>query len=81
MEGVARVPLPARKGPQAGGILAFSWIPSDDGKFALVEFVARERSAFRGVLNANRPDVRAFVRGPHTRDEIEAEFRKRLGLF
>lgn len=70
-------PVPARKGPPPReGILAFSWVPSDDGKFALVEFVARERSAFQGLLGANRPDVRAFQRGRNSRAEIETEFRK-----
>lgn len=69
--------LPARKGPPTrDGILAFSWVPSDDGKFALVEFVARDRAAFRGVTGANRPDVRVFHKGRNSRAEIETEFRR-----
>jgi hypothetical protein len=69
--------LPVRKGPPTrDGILAFSWIPSDDGKFALVEFVARNRVAFQAVATANRPDVRVFHKGRNSRAEIETEFRR-----
>ncbi len=49
---------------------------SDDGKYALAEFVARDRSAFRQILADSSPDVKSFVRGVHKRQEIEAEFKK-----
>jgi hypothetical protein len=51
-------------------------VASDDGKFALVEFVARDRAAFREVTAANRPDVRIFHKGRNSRAEIETEFRR-----
>src|SRR5213080_3791915 len=33
------------------GIVAFFFQPSDDGKFAVVEFVGRTRSAFQALFN------------------------------
>src|ERR1700691_4465124 len=32
------------------GIIGFTQVPSDDGKSAIVEFVARNRSAFHAIL-------------------------------
>ncbi len=71
-------PLPPQPGelPSRAGILAFTYQESDDGKFALVEFVAANRSAFATILNGKRPDVKAFVRGVARRAEIETEFRR-----
>ena len=37
-------PWPPSKDPN--GILAFTYLPSDDGRLAIVEFVARNRAAF-----------------------------------
>jgi hypothetical protein len=70
-------PLPAR-GTSApdSGIVAFTFLPSDDGKSALVEFVARDQAAFRPILDAKRSDVRVFQKGKAKRADIEAEFRK-----
>lgn len=48
------------------GILAFTHVVSDDGNFALVEFVAKDRSAFKDILADN--SIRAFLKG---RDRIE----------
>ncbi|MFN3324324.1 MAG: hypothetical protein ACK5AZ_12570 [Bryobacteraceae bacterium] len=70
---------PVRRGAPADapdGIIAYSWVPSDDGRFALVEFVARDRSAFEAIVQENRSDVKRFERGKARREEIEAEFRK-----
>jgi len=58
------------------GILAFTYQTSDDGKYALVEFVARDRSAFKQILADSSPDVKSFVKGVHPREEMEAEFKK-----
>ena len=64
------------------GIIGFTHVLSDDGQFALVEFVARDASAFQhiladinGNLNVNI-NVKAFRKGQDKRDDIEAEFRK-----
>jgi hypothetical protein len=43
------------------GILAFAYLPSDDGRFALVEFVARNRSAFQALFNDN--PITVFEKG------------------
>lgn len=68
---------PARLDPASpSGIIAYSWQPSDDGKLAIVEFVARDRAAFRGILTAGRADVRAFVRGQRSRAEVETEVKR-----
>ena len=56
------------------GILAFTHVISDDGHFALVEFVARDRSAFKAVLAD--PAIKAFLKGRDKRADVEAEFKK-----
>ena len=43
---------------------------------AIVEFWSYDRKAFSEILNASRPDVKAFERGRATKEEIESEFRK-----
>jgi hypothetical protein len=58
------------------GIIAFTYQESDDGRYALVEFVALDRSAFQPILAESRPDVQVFVKGKAKRADIEAEFRK-----
>jgi len=71
-------PLPTRVGTAASGdgIIAFSFQASDDGKFALVEFVARTREAFAPILADKRPEVKVFIKGKDKRQDIEAAFRK-----
>ena len=56
------------------GILAFTYVLSDDGKHALVEFVARDRAAFQQILAD--PSVKSFLKGRDTRADIETEFKK-----
>jgi hypothetical protein len=41
------------------GIIGFSYQVNDDGKFALVEFVARSRDVFKPLLADTRPGVKA----------------------
>ena len=52
--------------------------PSDDGKWAIVEFVARDRSAFKAISDAERltPGLKTFDRERHSKDDIEAECKK-----
>jgi hypothetical protein len=71
-------PLPPRTGSPAlaDGIIAYNSVLSDDGRFALIELVARDRSAFDDILKENRADVRIFERGKSARAQIEQEFRK-----
>jgi hypothetical protein len=56
------------------GILGFTFVLSDDGQHALVEFVAKDRSAFQQILADS--SVKSFVKGKDKRTDIEAEFKK-----
>lgn len=58
---------------------AFSYVLSDDGKKAIVEFVASDEAAFEEILRD--PEVKAFrkkdiVLSGAKKDEAEAEFKK-----
>jgi hypothetical protein len=66
----------ADSGPDLAGIIGFRMVLSDDGRFALVEFVALDRSAFADLLADRRPEVRIFEKGRTRREDIETEFRK-----
>lgn len=74
----AYAPLPRAAGakPDPSGIIGFNWFMSDDKKHALVEFVSRDRSAFKQIMADTRPDVKIFERGKAKRADIEAEFQK-----
>ena len=56
------------------GIIGYTHVLSDDGQFALVEFVARDAAAFDQIL-ADK-SIKAFRKGKDKREDIEAEFRK-----
>lgn len=58
------------------GIIAFQFQESDDGKFALAEFVTVARSGLAPILTSTNPNVIFFERGQHTRQEIETAFQK-----
>lgn len=67
-------------------IISFQYEVSDDGKSALVEFVATSPDAFKAILSSRRPDVRVFRKGQSSREEIEEAFRAqkkdfRIGSF
>jgi hypothetical protein len=64
----------AGKPPSRDGIIAFTYTLSDDGKSALVLFVAARREGLKEVLED--PLSKAFVRGRDTSETVEAEFRK-----
>ncbi len=72
----APLPPPLGISPSTDGIIAFTFQPSDDGKLALVEFVARSQQAFRDLLADTNPDIKVFIKGKHKRDEIYKEFKK-----
>ncbi len=69
-------PLPAEIGADRNGILGYQFQASDDGKFALVEFVAGDHSAFAPIRGAHQPQVQVFERGKSTRQQVEAVFKK-----
>jgi hypothetical protein len=56
------------------GILGFTYVMSDDGTLALVEYVARDRSAFQAILAD--ATVKSFLKGRDKREDMEAEFLK-----
>ena len=56
--------------------MSFTYQVSDNGKFALVEFVSRSRSAFKDLLADTNPDVKVFIKGKDKRGDIEKEFKK-----
>jgi hypothetical protein len=61
-------------GQAQSGILAFSRLPSDDGKSALVEFVARDRAALLPILSDKQ--LKAFEKGKDKKDDVEKELKK-----
>jgi hypothetical protein len=76
-------PSPAQMNPASRtGIIGFTHVLSDNGQFALVEFMARDAKAFDNILadiNANinlNVNVKSFRKGKDKREDIEAEFRK-----
>jgi hypothetical protein len=58
-----------------GAIHSFSYQLSDDGKYALVEFVALDRAALVPILNDART-LKAFEKGKHKLADIERELRR-----
>jgi hypothetical protein len=57
------------------GIIGYSWNPSDDGKHAIVEFVARDPRALQGIVSDPRVVI-AFAKGKAKKDDIEKELKK-----
>lgn len=61
--------------PARTGIISYSYVLSDDGKSALVEFVSADREGLREILESKAPGVVAFERGRTAKAEIEASFK------
>src|SRR5438552_10119977 len=59
--------------PDPEGIMAFYFQPTDDGKFAVVEFVARNRNAFRALF-ADK-SITLFEKGRSPKTDIETAIR------
>ena len=74
----AYVPTPPQGNEKLdpNGILAFTFLLTDDGKHALVEFVARNPVAFNQIKADTRADVKVFDKGKTKREDIEKEFKK-----
>jgi hypothetical protein len=58
----------------ASGILGFVFEPTDDGKSAVVEFVAQSRAAF-SVLLADKT-IQVFQRGSASKSSIETAIKQ-----
>jgi|ERR1700678_1381428 hypothetical protein len=61
-------PWPASQDPQ--GIIAFYFEPTDDGKSAVVEFIAQNRAALLPLLNDK--SIQAFEKGVSSQATVEA---------
>jgi hypothetical protein len=55
------------------GIIGFFFQPSDDGKYAVVEFVARSRAAFQTLFNDRT--IQLYEEGRQSKASIEAAIR------
>ena len=56
------------------GILAYSWQLADDGKSAVVEFVAQDRKAFTALL-ADK-NIKVFEKKKLSKQQLETEVKK-----
>ena len=65
---------PTAKSATPDGIIAFTQAPTDDGRFAIVEFVARNRKAFQAILAD--AGVTSFEKGVQTRSVIETALKR-----
>jgi len=76
-------PAPSPDGPSRAGIIAFAFQPSDDGKYAIAEFVAVDRAALAEVLADRSAGVLVFEKGVTKNADIESairQFRKDFSL-
>jgi hypothetical protein len=67
-------PWPPSPNPARTEIVGYSHQVSDDGRFSLVEFVARDRSAFQAILNDKT--VTVYEKGKDKKDDIEKALKK-----
>jgi len=68
-------PTPQQMNPVSRtGIIAYTHVLSDNGRFALVEFVARDRSAFQSILADTT--IQVFLKGRDQREDAVAAFQK-----
>lgn len=63
------------------GIIAYHAIPSDDGQYALVEYVAVDRAAFAEILADESLKGKVFEKGKDRREDMEREFVKHKRSF
>ncbi len=56
-------------------IVAFQWVPSDDGQYAIVEFVAQDRAAFQ-ALEADPAVLAAFEKDQGGKTAIEGAVQR-----
>lgn len=76
-----RRPMYAPVPGQESGIIAFTFQESDNGRFALVQLVARDRAAFEQIFADRHPQVKIFEKGKDKKADIEREFRTHKGNF
>ncbi|HEV8414573.1 MAG TPA: hypothetical protein VGQ49_13340 [Bryobacteraceae bacterium] len=64
------------KNGDRSGVIGYSMQVSDDGNFALVEFVGATPADLKPIVNSQAAGVKAFERGTATKEQIEQEFQK-----
>jgi hypothetical protein len=64
------VPGPADTASRAG-IIAWSMLPTDDGKMASIHVVAVDRHAFDTIFADKRPEIKVFEIGVDSQKRIE----------
>jgi hypothetical protein len=67
-------PWPPSRSASRTSIIGYSHQISDDGKVALVEFVAHDRSAFQAIFNDK--SVTVFEKGRDKKADIEKGLKK-----
>ena len=67
-------PWPQAPAPARTDIMAYMQLPSDDGKYALVEFVALDWAAFTPILNDK--SIQAFRKGWDKQADIANALKK-----
>jgi hypothetical protein len=71
-----RRPMFAPSGKESvPGLISWSWQASDDGKFAIVEFVAGSKEALRPIASDARV-LKAFEKGKAKVEDVEKELRR-----
>jgi hypothetical protein len=75
------VPAPSQTPRDRSGILSYQMQLSDDGKWALVEFVGATPQALEMITKSADPNVKVFERGKSTPEQIETEFKKYKATF
>jgi hypothetical protein len=56
--------------------VSWRWIPSDDGRLAIVEVSAPSARMLAPLRGDARPEVRLFERGRDSREDVEREIRR-----
>ncbi len=69
-------PAPSAAPVSRTGIIAYQHQVTDDGKMAIVEFVAPTRAAFAELFASQDPSVKVFEVGQHSQAEIQAAFQQ-----
>ena len=71
----APAPGDADAGSQTA-IVAFHFVPTDDGTMAIVELIARNRAAFKDILANTNPAILVFLKGRDVPSTIELAMQK-----
>jgi hypothetical protein len=67
---------PVRPALRVPAGVAWRWIPSDDGRLAIVEVAAPSMRMLAPLRGDSRPGVQVFERGRDSRADVEREIRK-----